>query len=184
MENRFAKAKAGKGVLSGGSVSPKQFMSYWVREEAGRRTARKECKCHPQVGPEPVSCLEVTSAPKKVFWTPTPKVTKEVKFPDRNVRADRMLPKNLLLVDATRFRRPQEKFAKSRPPGLSHTGGPKGWWVNKEGLKWVPDEDKDMQLLLYAAAHQSFSGHRGRNATLHRLQKKVFCLVHYEGRCG
>ena len=38
----------------------------------------------------------------------------------------------------------------------------RGWWVNKQGEKWIPDQDKELQLLLYAAAHQGVSGHRGR----------------------
>ena len=173
--NRFAAAKAAGKPLSN-CVSPKQFLSCWVREQAPREVFKQFCKCHPPLDSKEQVCQPVESAPKRVrvLWTPKPETTKEVKFPDRDVQAEKMLPKNILLMDASRLRSSQEKFVKSRPKGLRRVGGERGWWVNKTGQKWIPDEDKELQLLLYAAAHQGFSGHRGRGATLMRLQEKVF----------
>lgn len=37
----------------------------------------------------------------------------------------------------------------------------------------MPDDAKDMQNLLYAAAHQGVSGHRGREVTLNHLRGRV-----------
>ena len=52
-------------------------------------------------------CVPVSGAPKRVLWTPTPETTKKVKFPDRDVQAKGMLPRDLSLVNADRFRRSQ-----------------------------------------------------------------------------
>ena len=36
----------------------------------------------------------------------------------------------------------QQKWVKSRPPGLKKGKGPGGLWKNKSGVVWVPDEAK------------------------------------------
>ena len=170
--NRFAQAKvAEKPGLA--DFSPKKFLGGMIRRPA-RIISRGMCKCHPCEVQEPRQCKPVDTAPKRVLWTPKPAVTSTAKFPDRNVNAEEMLPRDLSLVDAERFRAAQAKFEKTRPPGVHRSNGTRGWWMNKSGMKWVPDEDKELQLLLYAAAHQGFSGHRGRKATMKRLKAKVF----------
>ena len=171
--NRFAKAKVQEAAGGLSDFSPKQFLRGFIRE-ADTEASRGPCRCQFVEDAVPRACLPVSSAPKRVLWTPEPKVTKTVTHPDRAVSADEMLPKDLSKVNAKRIRDSQNKFAGQRPDGVHREGGARGWWVNKQGEKWIPDQDKELQLLLYAAAHQGVSGHRGRKTTLGRLEGHFF----------
>ena len=132
--NRFASAKAKEGAVPG-DFSPKKFLHGFMGRSKGTTAARKQCKC--QFGGAGVEegCPVAEVASKKVLWTPSPAVTKKVKFPDRSLKEEEMFPRNLGLVNAERLRTSQEKFAGKRPPGVLYTGGERGWWVNKEGAK-------------------------------------------------
>ena len=170
--NRFAKTKVKGGPMVEG-FSRKDFLRSVMGRPASHQASRS-CECHPQVKGDPRQCEPVTAAPKRVLWTPTPAVTKNVRYPDRTVREREMFPRNLALVNAQRLRESQERYASKRPVGVHHTGGARGWWVNKKGEKWIPDQDKELQRLLYAVAHQGVSGHRGQQTTLRQLEGRVF----------
>ena len=61
----------------------------------------------------PTRCEEVQdAAPKRVRWTPHPKTTNKAKYPDRDVKADEMLPLDLRKLDRERLRALQRKNAK------------------------------------------------------------------------
>ena len=168
--NRFATARAQEGQVPA-DFSPKMFLAGMIRPVSKSTTCRT-CECGWPTPADQQVCEPVEAAPKKVLWTPHPKVTRNVKSPDRTVREKEMFPRNLGLINAQRIKNSKEKYAGKRPAGVQRAEN--GWWVNKQGAKWVPDQDKELHRLLYAAAHQGVSGHRGRQTTLNQLEGRVF----------
>ena len=162
--NRFAKSK----VDHHGVISPKQLLRTMIRVPA--KNATKTCACHTTA--ETTNCAPVGG--KRALWTPMPKTTKVVTHPDRDVNSEQMLPKDLGGLNNTLLSHHQSKHEGERPPGLQQGKGPLGLWKNKRGAVWIPDSAVDLQQLLYAAAHQGISGHRGKKATLQRLRQHVF----------
>ena len=153
-------------------VSLKAFLRSVIRtnESSARRT---KCRC--ASGKDPTAqCNPVGTAAKRAFWTPEPTTTKTVASPDRDVDAATMFPTNLLRFNRAMLCEAQDKWSKTRPAGLRRTEGAHGLWQNKAGAVWVPDNAKEVQHLLYAAAHQGISGHRGRETTLKRVKRDAF----------
>ena len=169
--NRFAESKLGKKDAVG--ITPLRLLRSVIRP-AGRTTTRKMCGHFPEYDPTK-QCDPVVEgvAVKRAFWTPEPKTSKDVHRPDRDVDAKRMLPVDLLKLNREMIIKSQAKWAKSRPKGLKRQNGTRTLWKGKSGAVWIPDEDKHLQLLMYAAAHQGMSGHRGREATLDKLKGAV-----------
>ena len=115
-------------------------------------STRPQCKHQINKLSQLVSCPPVKAASKKVLWTPRPKATNKVTYPDREVTEDQVLPKDLLRTNREMVREAQDKWSKSQPDGLLLSGG---LWKNKKGLVWVPDEARPLQRLLYVAGHQA-----------------------------
>ena len=169
--NRFATTRAAESAVVLTGFSPKKFLAGLIRR-ASTSTSRSMCECFRPTPSSPKKCPVVTDAPKKVLWTPPPMVTKKVRSPDRRVNANTMLTRDLSTVNAQRLNDSQAKYAGKWPPGPKLVSGKKGWRVNQEG---VPDQDKELQRLLYVAAHQGLSGHRGLKTMLNQLEDQVFC---------
>ena len=83
----------------------------------------------------------------------------------------RCLLLDLTSLDLAMLKREQEKSKGERPAGLCRNK--QGVWADKHGVRWVPDTAVGLQLLMYAAAHQGISGHRGKQATIKRLKRHV-----------
>ena len=96
--------------------------------------------------------------------------THDIVRPDRDVDGDFILPRLADMVDVNYIADSQKKFAASRPRTYKRSNG---LWRNAAGEAWIPDEDKQLQHLLYAVAHQGASGHRGREVTLRHLRGRV-----------
>ena len=163
---------AERGDVSQADFSPKRFLRSVIRQP-GRSAKGRGCVCRPGSGLEVSMCPVVReAAPEKVLWTPHSPVTKTVSHPDHEVEAEVMLPKDILGLGVHTLKKSQDKYAKQRPSQRFVQGRYRV--ANKDGARWVPDPDKGLQVLLYAAAHQGVSGHRRKKATLQRLQKVVF----------
>ena len=167
--NRFAATRKTEGKTA---ISLKAFLGSMILSDE-RRAHKAKCSCTTPADLT-AQCNPVEGAAKKAFWTPEPETTSSVVKPDRDVDATTMLPVDLLNCNRGMLCAAQNKWDKTRPAGLTRTAGKQGLWRNKNGAAWVPDGAKQVQFLLYAAAHQGIAGHRGREATLKRVKRDVF----------
>ena len=178
--NRFARAKSTLDSV----VSPKKFLRLVIKP-ATRQAHKAKCRCVPNLDPV-LQCnvVQEGSAVKRAFWTPEPRTTKQVMTPDRSVDPKRMLPVDLLKKNRGRLVQAQQKYAGTRPGGLTRGSGPRDLWKNKQGAVWIPDKAEEEQFLMYAAAHQGIAGHRGREATLKRVKEAVFWTTMTKDVCA
>ena len=82
-------------------------------------------------------------------------------------------PDEKSLVTRAALHESQQEHEKVRPADVKLDEEQPPLWRHVSGQIWVPKPDLAMQRALYALAHQGISGHRGRDATMTRLEAEV-----------
>ena len=70
---------------------------------------------------------------------------------------------------STHIKQIQDKYAHEKPKGLHRRSEHPTLWINEQQEVWIPDGARELQLGLYAIAHQHVGGHRGQKATLAKM---------------
>ncbi|MAA69219.1 MAG: hypothetical protein CL915_10765 [Deltaproteobacteria bacterium] len=133
--------------------------SRWGNRYAARKTAEGL-----HGGPEPLM--------KRALRTAMPKVSDQVRKPDRDLAKTGLLSINEFAVSREEIAAAQEKYAEQKPAGLRRSEGTTAVWETQERQAWIPGPALTLKRKAYALAHQGLAGHRGAKATLAILQSR------------